>query len=153
MASPTSIAEIDLRPILKHQLVISSRARRRAPNLNSFDRFLLGLGSLFVPGPHLPASQENQHLDRADFLAGFAATQRFGNWSLDANVLYVFAGKGAQDTNLGDRGSMANACSRIGKSLAGAMSYNTAHLPDHAAWPLRRGDRMMQRRDFLNSGD
>ena len=35
--------------LLKHQLVISSRARRRAPNLNSFDRFVLGLGSLFVP--------------------------------------------------------------------------------------------------------
>src|SRR5215471_9148135 len=31
--------------LLKHQLVISSRARRRAPNLNSFDRFVLGLGS------------------------------------------------------------------------------------------------------------
>ena len=28
--------------LLKHQLLISSRARRRAPNLNSFDRFLLG---------------------------------------------------------------------------------------------------------------
>jgi hypothetical protein len=35
--------------LLKQQLLISSRARRRAPNLNSFDRFLLGLGSLFVP--------------------------------------------------------------------------------------------------------
>jgi hypothetical protein len=35
--------------LLKHQLVIGSRARRRAPNLNSFDRFVLGLGSLFVP--------------------------------------------------------------------------------------------------------
>jgi len=35
--------------LLKHQLVISSRARQRAPNLNSFDRFVLGLGSLFVP--------------------------------------------------------------------------------------------------------
>jgi hypothetical protein len=32
--------------LLKHQLVISSRARRRAPNLNSFDRFVFGLGSL-----------------------------------------------------------------------------------------------------------
>jgi putative transposase len=29
--------------LLKHQLVISRRARRRAPNLNSFDRFLLGV--------------------------------------------------------------------------------------------------------------
>jgi putative transposase len=35
--------------LLKHQLVISSRTRRRAPNLNSFDRFVLALGSLFVP--------------------------------------------------------------------------------------------------------
>jgi hypothetical protein len=40
--------------LLKHQLVISSRARRRAPNLNSFDRFVLGLGSLFVPESRLP---------------------------------------------------------------------------------------------------
>ena len=40
--------------VLKHQLLINSRARRRAPNLNSFDRFLLGLGSLFVPPSRLP---------------------------------------------------------------------------------------------------
>jgi putative transposase len=35
--------------LLKHQLLISSRARRRAPNLSSLDRLVLGLGSLFVP--------------------------------------------------------------------------------------------------------
>ena len=40
--------------LLKHQLLISSRARRRSPNLNSFDRFLLGLGSLFVPPSRIP---------------------------------------------------------------------------------------------------
>jgi len=40
--------------LLKHQLVISSRARRRAPNLNSLDRFVFGLGSLFVPASRLP---------------------------------------------------------------------------------------------------
>src|SRR5450631_3649332 len=40
--------------LLKHQLVISRRARRRAPNLNSFDRLLLGLGSLFVPASRIP---------------------------------------------------------------------------------------------------
>ena len=34
--------------LLKHQLLISSRARRRAPNLNSLDRLLLGLGSLSI---------------------------------------------------------------------------------------------------------
>ena len=28
--------------LLKQQLVVSSRARRRAPNLSSFDRFVLG---------------------------------------------------------------------------------------------------------------
>ena len=40
--------------LLKQQLLISSRARRRAPNLNPFDRFLLGLGSLFVPPSRIP---------------------------------------------------------------------------------------------------
>jgi hypothetical protein len=40
--------------LVKQQLLISSRARRRAPNLNSFDRFLLGLGSLFVPPSRIP---------------------------------------------------------------------------------------------------
>ena len=40
--------------MLKHQLLISSRARRRAPNLNSFDRFVLGLGSLFVSPSRIP---------------------------------------------------------------------------------------------------
>jgi putative transposase len=40
--------------LLKHQLVISSRARRRAPNFNSFDRFVLGLASLFVPASRRP---------------------------------------------------------------------------------------------------
>ena len=40
--------------LLKHQLAISSRARRRAPNLNSFDRFIFSLGSLFVPTSRIP---------------------------------------------------------------------------------------------------
>src|SRR2546430_2250613 len=40
--------------LLRHQLLISSRARRRAPNLNSFDRLLLGLGSLFVSPSRIP---------------------------------------------------------------------------------------------------
>jgi putative transposase len=40
--------------LLKHQLVISSRGRRRAPNLNSFDRFVFGLASLFVTASRLP---------------------------------------------------------------------------------------------------
>jgi len=40
--------------LLKHQLLISSRARRRSPNLNSLDRFVLGLASLFVPASRIP---------------------------------------------------------------------------------------------------
>jgi hypothetical protein len=40
--------------LLKHQLLISGRARRRAPNLNSSDRLLLGIGSLFVPPSRTP---------------------------------------------------------------------------------------------------
>src|SRR5262245_20587102 len=40
--------------LLKHQLIISSRARRRAPHLNSFDRFVFGLGSLFIPASRFP---------------------------------------------------------------------------------------------------
>ena len=38
-----------------------------------------------------------------DVLLGAAFTQRFGAWSFDTNVLGVFAGRGAQDTRLGDR--------------------------------------------------
>ncbi|HEV7802121.1 MAG TPA: transporter [Burkholderiales bacterium] len=38
-----------------------------------------------------------------DALIGAAFTQRFGAWSFDTNVLGVIAGRGAQDTRLGDR--------------------------------------------------
>jgi hypothetical protein len=34
--------------LLKHQLLISSRSRQRAPNLTTLDRVLLGLTTLFV---------------------------------------------------------------------------------------------------------
>src|ERR1700680_3792339 len=37
--------------LLKHQLVISSRSRKRAPNLTTLDRFVLGLTTLFI-NPH-----------------------------------------------------------------------------------------------------
>ena len=40
--------------MLKHQLLIGSRSRRRASNLNSFDRFVLALGSLFVSPSRIP---------------------------------------------------------------------------------------------------
>jgi hypothetical protein len=38
-----------------------------------------------------------------DGLFGLAFTQRFNAWSFDTNVLYVLAGNGALDTDLGDR--------------------------------------------------
>jgi hypothetical protein len=34
--------------LLKQQLLVISRARRRAPNLTALDRFLFGLWSLFI---------------------------------------------------------------------------------------------------------
>jgi len=37
--------------LLKHQLIVLRRPRRRAPNLTVLDRFLFGFGSLFLsPG-------------------------------------------------------------------------------------------------------
>ena len=56
-------------------------------------------------------------------IVGIAATKRFNSLSLDANVLYTFATKGAQDTNLGD-----------------VLSYNLAFsyrvLNEPVAWDL-----------------
>ena len=37
--------------LLKHQLLISNRFRRRAPNLTMIDRLVLGLTTIFV-SPH-----------------------------------------------------------------------------------------------------
>ncbi len=40
--------------LLKHQLLISNRNRRRAPNLTTFDRIVLGLNTQFVSPRRLP---------------------------------------------------------------------------------------------------
>jgi putative transposase len=40
--------------MLKHQLLISTRSRQRAPNLTSIDRFVLGLTTLFVSPSRIP---------------------------------------------------------------------------------------------------
>src|SRR5437870_9174539 len=40
--------------LLKHQLLISNRARQRAPNLTPIDRFVLGLTTLFVRPNRIP---------------------------------------------------------------------------------------------------
>src|SRR5712692_400177 len=40
--------------LLKHQLLISNRSRRRAPNLTALDRVVLGLTTLFVSSRRIP---------------------------------------------------------------------------------------------------
>jgi hypothetical protein len=40
--------------VLKHQLLISNRSRKRAPNLTYIDRFVLGLTTLFVSPLRIP---------------------------------------------------------------------------------------------------
>ena len=40
--------------LLKHQLIIVGRSRRRAPNLTAFDRLMLGLAALFIGVRRLP---------------------------------------------------------------------------------------------------
>lgn len=40
--------------MLRHQLLISTRSRQRAPNLTSVDRFVLGLTTLFVSPRRIP---------------------------------------------------------------------------------------------------
>ena len=40
--------------LLKHQLLISNRSSRRAPNLSAVDRFVLGLTTLFVRPHRIP---------------------------------------------------------------------------------------------------
>src|ERR1700674_4718031 len=40
--------------LLKHQLLISNRARQRAPNFKPTDRFVLGLTTLFVNPRRIP---------------------------------------------------------------------------------------------------
>ena len=40
--------------LLKHQILISNRSRRRAPNLTTLDRALLGLATLFVSPRRIP---------------------------------------------------------------------------------------------------
>ncbi|OGA47370.1 MAG: hypothetical protein A3G24_11855 [Betaproteobacteria bacterium RIFCSPLOWO2_12_FULL_62_13] len=40
--------------LLKHQLLISNRSRQRASNLTAFDRFLIGLTTLFLSPRRIP---------------------------------------------------------------------------------------------------
>jgi hypothetical protein len=64
-----------------------------------------------------------------DSMLGGAFTQRFGAWSFDANVLGVLAGRGAQDTKLGDR-FLYNAA--LSHRLLGYREIAAAGLPSSA---------------------
>jgi|SRR5271167_2349644 len=46
--------------ILKHQVVIVGRSRRRAPNLTSFDRVVLGIAALFVSVRRIPQLERSR---------------------------------------------------------------------------------------------
>lgn len=61
---------------------------------------------------------------------GLALTKRLGAWSFDANVLYVLATEGTQDTNLGDRFQYNVALSY---RLTGALSRPAGRM--HAGLP------------------
>jgi Putative MetA-pathway of phenol degradation len=63
-----------------------------------------------------------------DGLFGAAATKRIGPWSFDANVLYILATEGTQDTDLGDR-FLYNA----------AVSYRLARGTSEGLVPMKLG--------------
>jgi hypothetical protein len=65
-----------------------------------------------------------------DPLLGLAFTQRFGAWSFDSNVLYAFAGDGAQQTDLGDRFQYNAAVSYrlLGSALSPVITTAPVHL-------------------------
>ncbi len=77
-----------------------------------------------------------------DGLGGLAFTQRFGAWSFDANVLYKLAGKGAQDTVLGDRFLYNVAVTyRVGSmpaARAGSMGLGALPAPMYHGGPETR---------------
>ncbi len=61
-------------------------------------------------------------------LVGLALTKRSGPWSFDTNVLYVRAGDGTQNTNIGDQ-VLANA----------AISYRLTGFATNVAAPMYHG--------------
>ena len=62
-----------------------------------------------------------------DGMFGLAFTKRLGPWSFDANVLYVLATEGAQDTDLGDRFQYNAALSyRLFGGLSGPIGPHVA---------------------------
>jgi len=94
-------------------------------------------GVIAPTGPTHRLSKQGELLD-AEFqpgsgawsgMLGLAATKRVGQWSFDANVLYVRTGEGTQGSNLGDQ-LLANA----------ALSYRvTGFMSAHHDGPMYHG--------------
>lgn len=68
-----------------------------------------------------------------DGMFGLALTQRLGAWAFDGNVLYTAVGKGALDTDLGDRFHYNAAISYrvVGGPLGGRPMYSGTHGQHH----------------------
>jgi hypothetical protein len=64
-----------------------------------------------------------------DGLLGVAVTQGMGRWSLDSNVLYAVASRGAQQTDLGDRFHYNGAISY--RVVGAGNAVETAHGHQH----------------------
>jgi len=66
-----------------------------------------------------------------DGLFGLAYTKRFGQWSFDANVLYMLVTNGTQDTDLGDRVLYNAAISyRLTRDASAIAPMKLGALPD-----------------------
>jgi Putative MetA-pathway of phenol degradation len=66
-----------------------------------------------------------------DGLFGLAYTKRFGQWSFDANVLYMLVTNGTQDTDLGDRFLYNAAISyRLTRGASDMVPMKLGALPD-----------------------
>jgi hypothetical protein len=66
-----------------------------------------------------------------DGLFGLAATRRIGPWSFDANVLYILATEGTQNTDLGDRFLYNAAVSyRLMRGASALAPMKLGALPD-----------------------
>ena len=64
-------------------------------------------------------------------LFGLAYTKRFGQWSFDANVLYMLVTNGVQDTDLGDRFLYNAAISyRLTRGASDIMPMKLGALPN-----------------------
>jgi putative transposase len=75
--------------LLKHQLLISNRARKRAPNMTTLDRFVLGLTTLFV---------SPRRIARLGALVKPATLFKFHQALVDRKYRQLFSSSGTQST-------------------------------------------------------